>query len=82
MMLVCIQIYKHLFMLVRYLYGYASAARMPVCISVSNCEVTCVCSRKETSDTSIMIENGGIREGPLFPQREGENESHAEKHGW
>lgn len=71
-------------MLVRYLYGYASAARMPVCISVSNCEVTCVCvcSRKETSDTSIMIENGGIREGPLFPRREGENESHAEKHGW
>lgn len=42
----------------------------------------CVCSRKETSDTSIMIENGGIREGPLFPRREGENESHAEKHGW
>lgn len=30
-------------------------------------------------DTSIMIENGGIREGPLFSRREGENESHAEK---
>lgn len=35
--------------------------------------------RMEASDTSIMIENGGIRVGPLFSRREGENESHAEK---
>ena len=35
--------------------------------------------RMGASDTSIMIENGGIREGPLFYRREGENESHAEK---
>lgn len=42
-----------------------------------------VCSCQGASDASIMIENGGIRVGPLFPQREGgKNESHAGKHGW
>lgn len=36
-----------------------------------SCEVTCVLLRG-ASDTSIVIENGRIREGPLFPRREAE----------
>lgn len=65
----------NLFMLVWRLY--LDAARQPRVF-----ETACVCSGRGTSDTSIMMENGRIREGPLFPQREGENESHEEKRGW
>lgn len=68
------------YVLVENLYLYASALHVPAYVRVSNCELTCVCSSRGASDASIMIENGRITESPLFPRREGGNETQAEKH--
>lgn len=41
-----------------------------------------VYSWKAVSDTSVMIENRGITEDPLFPQVERKKKSNAVEHGW
>lgn len=68
-MLVCIQIYKHLFVAVGYLWVYTSAART----GMSHYKAKCVCVLWQRNFRYINYdENGGIREGPLFSQRERE----------
>lgn len=57
-------------MLVRYLYLYTRVLHaFYVCECFKLQGYVCVCVlAKGASDTSIMIENGGIREGPVSPR--------------
>lgn len=62
-----LNIYLFMFV-VGYLYLYVSDARAHLPAWLLQAEMLRVCVlAKGASGTSIMIENGGIREGPVFP---------------